>query len=496
MGERRNNPTPSNTEINWIIRDVMKVAEFKAKKIFSEASGSCVVVDDNIEMRLNEYGIYEEKISIAEDDELDPVVEYVSPNFNNKIDESEIARKLYEHIPGIQYDERIGYYTSLYAGHVSEGDYREKASSGGMGTWIFKELFEKDLIDGVIHVKENPDKNSQIMFKYDISRSIDGIKAGSKTKYYPVEFSKVLKIVKEVPGRYAIVGIPSFIMAIRLLSDKDDVIKDRIKYTVGLICGHQKSSKFAESMAWQVGIKPGNLKHIDFRKKILDKPASEYGVEITGVIDGKEVSIVKPTKELLGQNWGQGYFKTKASDFTDDVMNETADITLGDAWLPEYTKDGKGNNVIVVRNPLIDDLIKEGIKSARLNLDVVDKETIFRSQAAHYRHTHDELAYRLYKKDKRNEWRPKKRIEASNDIPLLRKKVQDLREEISIQSHIVYKKAVELDDLEYFKTEMEKLSKKYNELYKTIGTLTAIQSKGIKGIIRAIGKRIKRFIKL
>ncbi|NQP53906.1 coenzyme F420 hydrogenase [Streptococcus suis] len=468
----------------------MKVAQFNVKKTYSEASGSCAVVDENILMDLNEYGIYEERVSLSEDYDLDSVVEYVSPNLNEEINESEIAKDLYENIQGIQYDERIGYFTSLYAGHVNEGKYRENASSGGMGTWIFKELFEKKLIDGVIHVKENPDKNSPIMFQYDISRSIDEIKAGSKTKYYPVELSKVLKIVREVPGRYAIVGIPSFIMAVRLLAEKDDTIKDRIKYTVGLICGHQKSSKFAEAIAWQVGIKPGNLKHINFRKKLLDKPANNYGVEVTGVIDGKEVTIVKPIKELLGQNWGQGYFKTKASDFTDDVMNETADITLGDAWLPEYTKDSKGNNVIVVRNPVIDDLIREGIESGRLNLDVVDKETIFRSQAAHYRHTHDELAYRLYKKDKLNQWRPKKRIEASNDIPLLRRKVQDLREEISTKSHIVYKKAVELDDLDYFKTEMGKLSKKYNQLY----ILMAVQKKGISGVTKAIIRKVLKKI--
>lgn len=468
----------------------MKVAEFNIKKTYSEASGSCAVVDENILMDINEYGIYEERVSLSEDHDLNPVVEYVSPNLNEKINESEIAKKLYENIQGVQYDGRIGYFKSLYAGHVNEGEYRDNGSSGGMGTWIFKELFEKDLIDGVIHVKENSVKNSPIMFQYDISRSIDEIKAGSKTKYYPVEFSKVMKIVKDVPGRYAIVGIPSFIMAVRLLAEKDDTIKDRIKYTVGLICGHQKSSKFSEAIAWQVGIKPGNLRHINYRKKLLDKSANNYGVEVTGVIDGKEVTIVKPTKELLGQNWGQGYFKTKASDFTDDVMNETADITLGDAWLPEYTKDSKGNNVIVVRNPLIDDLIKEGIKSGRLNLDVVDKETIFRSQAAHYRHTHDELAYRLYKKDKRNEWRPKKRIEASKKIPLLRRKVQDLREEISIQSHIVYKKAVELDDLDYFKREMGKLSKKYNRLYK----LMSVQKKGISGVAKAIIRKILKKI--
>lgn len=466
----------------------MRVNEFNAKKIYSEASGSCAVVNENINMELNAYGIYEENIFERKDIKLDPLVEYVSPNFNRDMDESEIATKLYGKIDGIKYDNRIGYFQTLYAGHVVEGNYREQASSGGLGTWVFKELFERDLIDGVIHVKENPNENSSIIFQYDISRSLEEIKAGAKTKYYPVEFSKVIQEIREVPGRYAIIGIPSFIMAIRLLAEKDLIIRDRIKYTVGLICGHQKSSKFAESLAWQVGIKPGNLKNINFRKKLLDRPASDYGVEMTGIIDGEEITIVKPISELIGQDWGQGYFKTKASDFTDDVMNETADITLGDAWLPEYIEDSKGNNVVVVRNSEIDFIIKDGIKRGLLNLDIIDKETVFRSQAAHYRHTHDELAYRLYKRDKTDNWRPQKRIVASKDVPLLRRKVQDLREEISTQSHIIYKRAVELDDFNYFKSEMEKLSNKYNRLYRLI----AIQNIGMVGIIKVVSKKLSR----
>lgn len=468
----------------------MRVAEFNAKKVFSEASGSCAVVNDNIEMILNEYGLYEEIVSLDEDNQLDPDVEYVSPNLNGKINESEIAKKLYENIEGIHYDNQIGYYTSLYAGHVLEGDFREKASSGGLGTWILNEMFEKNLIDGVIHVKENHDKDNDILFHYDISRNVEEIRAGAKTKYYPVELSRVLKIVKTVPGKYAIIGIPSFIMAVRLLSEKDDLIRDRIKFTVGLVCGHQKSSKFAESIAWQAGIKPGNLKYINFRKKLLDKPSNNYGIEMVGYINGKEVTICKSNNELIGQDWGEGYFKPMASDYTDDVMNETADITLGDAWLPEYTSDSGGNNIIVVRNPIIDNLIKQGINSGRLSLDVIDKEAIVKSQLAHYRHTHDELPYRLYKKDKANIWRPKKRVEASSNISFLRRKVQDLREEISRQSHIVYKKAVELDDLDYYKNEMGKLSKKYRQLYR----LMSIQKKGVSGVTKAIIRKVLRKI--
>ncbi|MDP2814442.1 MAG: Coenzyme F420 hydrogenase/dehydrogenase, beta subunit C-terminal domain, partial [Erysipelotrichaceae bacterium] len=357
------------------------------------------------------------------------------------------------------------YYRSLYAGHVVEGDYRINASSGGIGTWIFKEMFERDYIDGVIHVKENPDKGSPILFQYGISRSVEKIQAGSRSKYYPVEMSEVLRTVREVEGRYAIIGIPSFIMAVRLLCERNEVFKSRIKYTVGLICGHQKSSKFGEFLAWQVGIKPGNLTYIDYRKKLMDRPADDYGVEMVGTIVGVEVNIVKPMSELLGHDWGEGFFKVLASDYTDDVFNETADITIGDAWLPEYSDDSLGSSVVIVRNAALNDLIDSGINSGRLKLNVIDKEAMFLSQASHYRHTHDELAYRLFKKDISGQWRPQKRVEASGELLERRKKIQDLREEISASSHIVYKRAVELDDLNYFMVEMGKLSKKYKELY-------------------------------
>src|SRR5690625_2972902 len=203
----------------------MKVDEFNAKKRFSEASGVSAVLNDKIKIELNEYGNFEENVYLNENHDLDPMVEYVSPSFNKEINESDIAKKLYNNINEINYDKRIGYYTSLYAGYVNEGNYRENASSGGMGTWIFKELFEKDLIDGVIHVKENIDKGSPVMFHYDISRSIDEIRAGAKTKYYPFEFSKVLTDVKESPVRYARIGIPSCTIAIRLLADEDTDIK-------------------------------------------------------------------------------------------------------------------------------------------------------------------------------------------------------------------------------------------------------------------------------
>lgn len=451
------------------MNDIREYYEKIVKNDYTYGTGACAVVNNKIKMELNEFGEYRPNLEdlLENKDNLDTGVSILSvcPNSDQSPNEDEISKMLYAEIPGIKYDKRIGYYKDLYAGHVAEGDYRKNASSGGMGTWIFKELLERKLIDGVIHVKENKDKEDPILFKYDISRTIEEIKEGAKTKYYPVEFSQVINKIKEVPGRYAIIGLPSFIMAIRLLSLQDPIIKERIKFTIGLICGHQKSSKFAECLAWQVGIKPGNLRSIDFRKKLPNEPANNYGVEITGFINDKEVTIVKKMSELAGYDWGQGFFKSNASDFTDDVMNETADVTLGDAWLPEYTSDSKGNNVILVRNEVIAEIIKDGVRDKKLKLDEIDVETIVKSQISHFQHTREELCYRLYKKDKVGEWRPKKRVAASKDIPFIRRSIQDLRMLIAKQSHLSYKKAVELDDLNYFINHMAKFTKKYQRIY-------------------------------
>lgn len=442
----------------FIVGDKALILGNNKIKSFNEASGiySYYANKKNI---LNEYGEYEEDISDIS------IANGISPAYTDSTNESLVANELYSNVDKIKFDSRIGYYKSLYIGHVVEGDYRKNASSGGIGTWIFKELFEKGLIDGVIHVKEDKSDNGKL-FTYQISRSIDEIKDGAKTKYYPVELSEVLKIVKETPGKYAVIGIPSFIYGLRLLAKKDSLVGEKIKYMIGLVCGHQKSSAFADFMGWQLGFKPGDITYINFRKKLEGRKSSDYGIEVHGYIDGKYEEKISPTSELLGQDWGQGWFKVFASDYTDDVFNETADMVLGDAWLPEYTNDSGGNNIVIVRNPVIENLIKDARNENRLKLDAVDADKIFMSQSAHYRHTHEELVYRLYKRDKEGVKRPKKRVEAANNLSYTRKKIQDIREKISLSSHIYFKEAVEKGDINFFINKMAPLEKKYRNYYR------------------------------
>src|SRR5690606_27884286 len=106
------------------------------------------------------------------------------------------------------------------------------------------------------------------LFHYQLSISEEDILSSSKSRYYPVELSGMLDIIKDRPGKYLIVGIPCFIKSIRLLTKYDDILKDRIKFCLGLVCGHLKSASFAEMFGWQCGVKPSHLTSINFRTKL------------------------------------------------------------------------------------------------------------------------------------------------------------------------------------------------------------------------------------
>jgi coenzyme F420-reducing hydrogenase beta subunit len=273
------------------------------------------------------------------------------------------------------------------------------------------------------------------------------ILAGAKSRYYPIETSEILQIVRTQPARYAFIGLPCFVKAIRRLQQQDSLFRERVKFCIGLVCGHLKSAAFADCFAWQMGIQPGELKEIDFRVKLPNRSAGDYGV----YSKGQSHSDTRPTRELVGSNWGFNFFRNSACDFCDDVFAETADVAVGDAWLPGYEIDGAGNSVIVIRNPAIGDLILNGINTNRLNLNVATQEEISLSQAGGLRDRREGLGYRLARKVSHKLWHPVKRVLPFPDRFLtFRRLIYTLRSEAGEASHYYWRESLKLKNLGWF----------------------------------------------
>src|SRR5690554_2568753 len=346
--------------------------------------------------------------------------------------EDEIGKEYFSET--CEYNDQVGYYNGVYAGHVTEGDFRNRGSSGGMGTWVLNELLSKGLVDYVVHVKSETAAEDlhNLPFKYQISESLEETQQGGKSRYYPIELSEALQSIRNNPGRYAVVGLPCFIKSIRLLQTQDPILAERIQYCVGLVCGHLKSAHYAESLAWQMGIPPQELEGIDFRIKDASQPANRYSTYAKGSSGEKVV----PTNQLFGADWGAGAFKYKACDFCDDVFAETADVVLGDAWLPEYVQDSYGTNVVVTRNQEIRQLIVNARTEGRLEMDDLGVEKAVQSQDAGLRHRKVAIGYRIHCEKTDKAWVPTKRTEPTNTLyPRYEMKRQRLRSKLRVLSH-------------------------------------------------------------
>ncbi|MDH7446362.1 Coenzyme F420 hydrogenase/dehydrogenase, beta subunit C-terminal domain [Aquimarina sp. 2201CG14-23] len=407
----------------------------------------------------------------------------VCPFSSSSLNEDELAEKYFSDIKGINKDNEMGYNLSSYAGYVEEDNYRELGSSGGGVSWLLNSLLEENLIDAVIHVKEG---NMDNIFEFAISNNAKELREGAKSRYYPVEMSAVLKKIRDTDKRYAIVGIPCFIKAIRNLSENDKEIKDRIVYYIGIVCGHLKSKNFTSLFAWQQGIHPKDVVNIDFRHKIPSSSAALYSIKITYKKEDKILhKISKPASELYGTDWGLGFFKYKACDYCDDVLAETADVVFGDAWAAKYRKDWKGSNLVITRNKTIDDLLKKGIKKGKLNFDPIGKDIVIASQGGSFRHRRKGLAYRLYKLNKEGVWAPKKRVD-------LKEAKLDDEKYIKVQNYRM--RFLDVVD-EYFLEALEKNSFKH---FKRKLALPILRYKflvyGIRGIIPAWTKDLYRFL--
>ena len=165
-------------------------------------------------------------------EEKSPALARLCPFSPHARNEDELAAALYPAAP--QIDPRFGRYDGAYVGHVAEGEFRASGSSGGLVSWVAAELFRLGLVDGVAHVAPVGDPASDgRYFRYRISRTVEEVRGGAKSRYYPIELSEVLDTIREIPGRYAVVGIPCFIKAVNLARFPDPVLRERIAFTLG-----------------------------------------------------------------------------------------------------------------------------------------------------------------------------------------------------------------------------------------------------------------------
>jgi coenzyme F420-reducing hydrogenase beta subunit len=394
------------------------------------------------------------------DGELSHIYDKICPFGEQSLNETELAKIFFPSAP--QEKRHIGRYWKNLAGNVTDSSTRERASSGGVARWLSDKLLSSGEVDGIVNVISTPNNDGQPLFKYDIISNSPEVKNAAKSAYYPTSMDGVLKEIKNMDGSYLFTGVPCFIKALRLLSLEDEQLRAKIKYTVGIVCGHMKSEAYAELIGWQMGVKPNELKSIDFRGKGGGKKAS---VKLNIIQSSNGETYQETSGKLFGTGYSLGLFKPKACDFCDDVLAETADISIGDAWLEKYVHDVRGTSLIVVRNQQLLNVLESGKQNKELDLDELKTQEVLSSQEGGLRHRNEGLACRLATYKKLNLWAPKKRVQSNWKTAFTpRRRLYELRHTISQKSHNAFLTAKKMQDINYFMREMADLVKEHNRI--------------------------------
>lgn len=336
--------------------------------------------------------------------------------FNSNENEMQLGAKIYGSIEGIKHLSETGYYLDSYVGYSNE--FRQSSASGGMSTWLLTKLLKEDIVDYV--VCPTPQKSSEKLFSFEILNNEDSVKAASGSVYYPVEMSEVTHKILEIPGRYAITGLPCFIKALRLAAQKNRKLRERIVFTIGLVCGQMKSKNYTKYIAALAGNEDLNkIQGVYYRGKSPEKPASNYHYQFTDE-HGSQHKIF--WNEGVSEAWVNRWFTPNACNYCDDVFAELADVTFMDAWLPEYSRDSRGTNLMLVRSPEILAFIQEGMEKEEINISKISVENIIQSQAGVIDIKRKQLSYRLYLTEQKERKTPEKRVEARNDIGIFKKR--------------------------------------------------------------------------
>jgi coenzyme F420-reducing hydrogenase beta subunit len=313
----------------------------------------------------------------------------VCPFFDGNDNEDIIGKRLFSDIPEIKHTSETGYFLDCFVGYSNVNKHRENGASGGLATWTMETLLEKGLVDHAICVSPMP--GSDPLFKFVVCKTPEQIRACSRSCYYPVETSEVLRHVLSNDGRYAVIGLPCVCKAVRLAMEINQKLRQRIRYVLGLTCNQLKSRPFLEYMAGAKTGSPTRLKRVLFRVKDRNRPACDFGIKCVLQNDVEKTFF---WTNGMYRVWSDGYFTPNPCNFCDDVFAECADTTFMDAWLPQYYKDWAGYNIVLSRSAAISSLLNASSKSAETSISCIAIDDVIKSQRGAIRRKRHDLAIR------------------------------------------------------------------------------------------------------
>lgn len=277
----------------------------------------------------------------------------------------------------------IGNYINCYAGYANDYDTRYNSSSGGLATALLIFALEEGIIDGALVTRMK--KNNPLEAEPFIARTKEEIIEASKSKYCPVPLNIVIKEILNSVGdeKIAVVGLPCHIQGLRKAEEMDNKLKRKIAFRIGIMCSHTMNSNATEFILNNLmKLKKDEILSIQYRGN--GWPGS-FSVETTQgekkyhpYTPGRHIQRYPPVGILHLLH----FFTPDRCMMCSDQNCELSDISLGDAWLPEFKiKDSIGTSVIAIRTAAGQKLLEQAKLKGSIQIENMSVNKLIQSQA-------------------------------------------------------------------------------------------------------------------
>jgi len=266
----------------------------------------------------------------------------------------------------------IGNYLNCYIGYSTDYDIRYNSSSGGLVTQLLIFALEEGIIDGALVTRMKKDKPLEP--EPFIARTREEIIEASKSKYCPVPANVALKeILDSKEGeKFAVVGLPCHIHGIRKAEQINKKLKEKIVLHVGIFCGKTISFLGTEFQLKRMGVKKEEVKKLDYR-------GEGWPGSMTIQLKNKQRKLSELYYYYYDSKFGS--FVPWRCTLCNDAACELADISFGDAWLPEVKKgDKEGTSIVVSRNRRGEDILQRMIHKRKVKLSTIISGKVNESQ--------------------------------------------------------------------------------------------------------------------
>ncbi len=264
---------------------------------------------------------------------LPPIVLDACPGYG--IHYPDLCRSVFGEYPSNWF---TGCYQHTYIGYASIPEVRRHGASGGVITQTLLYLLEQGLVDGAVVVRQGQPQPWQA--EPIIARTPEEIMAASQSVYAPVPVNTILEQMEAFDGRLAYVGLPDQVASLRRLQQLGHPAVQKVNYVLGPYVGTCTYFAAVESYLRSNGVQDVHeITELRYREG-----------EWPGYLQIKTRSGKVLRAEKFYYNYLIPFYITRHSLLSVDFTNELTDISVGDAWSPEYEVQGGGFSVVVSRS--------------------------------------------------------------------------------------------------------------------------------------------------